>query len=200
MYQGQLKPVRPEQRPQFSALMTAAFLGDPAARYLWQDAHQFLSVFPEYSLLYQGTAIEDGTAWATEDFSAAIAWLAPGRLPDADKIKTLALDTCTPDVKEDTLRFFDELDAYFPDEPCWYLPLVGVDPAFMGNGRGHFLMEQSLAVVDESGLPAYLESSNPRNVDFYRQFGFEPLATVSLGGRELSTPMYRPAKQETGLR
>lgn len=191
MYVGKLQKITPQQCERFGSLMTAAFLADPAARYIWSGAHQFMSVFPEYSLLYQGAAIANNTAWATEDFSAAIAWLAPGQLPDGDKIFDLAMSTCDKGKQEEVARFFHEVESYFPDEPCWYLPIVGVDPAYLGRGIGHFLMEESLKFVDEEKQAAYLESSNPRNIKFYREFGFEPLGQIELGGKALSTPMFR---------
>ncbi|MBU2896750.1 GNAT family N-acetyltransferase [Vibrio hepatarius] len=86
---------------------------------------------------------------------------------------------------------FAEVESYFPKQDCWYLPIIGVDPAYMAKGLGSFLMRETLKIIDRSGEGAYLESSNPRNVDFYKNFGFKPLASIRLGGKEVSTPMYR---------
>ncbi len=58
-------------------------------------------------------------------------------------------------------------------EPHWYLPLIGVDPAHQGEGHGDALMAYALARCDRDHAPAYLESSKPRNIPFYRRYGFE---------------------------
>ena len=39
----------------------------------------------------------------------------------------------------------------------------------------------SLTKVDESGLPAYLESSNPRKLSLYERFGFEIMGKIQIG-------------------
>ena len=189
-----LKTVTAADMPQFSACMTAAFLSDPAARYIWPSAELFMRVFPDYAKLYQGPSIIDGTAWATKDFSGVITWLAPDRHPDEDKIKQLAFTTCPTGILSEVQRFFHELEQFYPSESCWYLPLIGVDPAYMGQGIGHDLMAATLPTIDASGKLAYLECSSPRNVAFYQRFGFQPIGEVSLGGRPISTPMIRLAK------
>jgi len=57
------------------------------------------------------------------------------------------------------------------ERPHFYLFLVGVDPR--GQGWGLPLLEPVLARCDADGLGAYLESSNARNLDFYRRLGFQ---------------------------
>jgi hypothetical protein len=47
--------------------------------------------------------------------------------------------------------------------------------------------------VDETGLPAYLESSNPRNIPLYERFGFELLGVIQGGDFPPITPMLRSA-------
>lgn len=194
MYKSKLNKVTSLDREQFGMLMAAAFIADPMARFFWSKPHQYMSVFPECTTLYQDSAINNGTSWATEDFSGAISWLEPGELPETEKVVEMIMATCNQDRQGDILRFFKEAVSYFPKDECWYLLNIGVDPAHMSKGIGTFLMEETLKVVDEHGQASYLESSNPRTVDFYQQFGFEPIARISLGGQEICTPMYRKPK------
>lgn len=45
---------------------------------------------------------------------------------------------------------------------------------------------------NEEGLPAYLESSNPRNIAFYARHGFEVREEVECGkGAPVCTTMWR---------
>ena len=50
-------------------------------------------------------------------------------------------------------------------------------------------MAYALAQLDH--MPAYLESSNPRNMSFYRRHGFEPLGAIQVGSSPTLVPMLR---------
>ena len=63
-------------------------------------------------------------------------------------------------------------DAQHPEEPHWYLAVIGTDPTVRGAGLGHALMQSRLDRCDAEYAPAYLESSNPVNVPYYERFGF----------------------------
>ncbi len=52
-------------------------------------------------------------------------------------------------------------------------------------------MEYALARCDRDHAPAYLESSNPRNIPFYRRYGFEPLGAIQVGSSPTLVPMLR---------
>lgn len=79
-----------------------------------------------------------------------------------------------------------------PEEPHWYLAMIGTDPAVRGKGFGQALMRSRLDRCDAEHAPAYLESSNPDNVPYYERFGFEVTGEVKLpdGGPTL-WPMWR---------
>ncbi|MCI4338594.1 MAG: GNAT family N-acetyltransferase, partial [Thermoplasmata archaeon] len=71
------------------------------------------------------------------------------------------------------LRLLFEVDSLHPKEPHWYLATLGTEPAQQGKGIGSALLRSMIERIDESGYPAYLESSKERNVPFYARFGFE---------------------------
>ena len=56
------------------------------------------------------------------------------------------------------------------DRPHFYLFIVGA--AEHGRGHGAALLQPVIDRCDADGLPAYLESSNGRNVSFYERLGF----------------------------
>jgi Acetyltransferases len=80
---------------------------------------------------------------------------------------------------------------FHPHEPHWYLPIIGVDPPHQGRGLGEQLMAHALARCDADRLPAYLESSNPRNLSFYQRHGFEALGRIQVGSSPTLVPMLR---------
>jgi len=70
------------------------------------------------------------------------------------------------------------------EEPHWYLGVLATHTAHRGHGIGMDLLRENLRMVDETGLPAYLESSNPVNDDRYRDVGFEPIGGFDLPDTE----------------
>ena len=83
--------------------------------------------------------------------------------------------------------------GHHPSEPHWYLPFIGVDPAAQGQGHGTALLRASLQAVDRTGLPAYLESTNPRNIPLYESFGFRVTGEIQAGDSPPMHPMWRAA-------
>ncbi len=65
------------------------------------------------------------------------------------------------------------LHAELAPEKHWFLQLLGVAPEHQGKGHASRLLRPMLERLDEEGLPAYLETTNPVNVPRYEHFGFE---------------------------
>ena len=86
---------------------------------------------------------------------------------------------------------FEQMATYHPTELHWYLPLIGVDPAHQGRGHGDALMRYVLEQFDREKRPAYLESTNTRNISLYRRHGFEELGTIQAGSSPTLVPMLR---------
>lgn len=87
------------------------------------------------------------------------------------------------------------MKQHHPEEPHWYLAVIGSDPTVRGGGFGHALMRSRLDRVDAEHAPAYLESSNPDNVPYYLRFGFEVTGEIRLpDGGPTMTPMWRPPR------
>ena len=55
-------------------------------------------------------------------------------------------------------------------------------------------MKEALAMIDRQNMPAYLESSSPRNISLYERHGFEPMGEIQFGSSPVLTPMVRPAR------
>lgn len=70
--------------------------------------------------------------------------------------------------------------ASHPSEPHAYLNFLAVDPVRHGEGLGSRLVRRGLTRSTALGLPTHLETTNPRNVGFYRSLGFEVTAELTL--------------------
>jgi hypothetical protein len=52
-------------------------------------------------------------------------------------------------------------------------------------------MKQALIPCDQDKKLAYLESTNPKNISLYEQYGFELLGTIQVGASPPIFPMLR---------
>jgi GNAT superfamily N-acetyltransferase len=91
------------------------------------------------------------------------------------------------------LSTLTKMDKVHPhDPPSWYLLALGTEEAHQGKGLGSAVMSHVLDRCDAEGVPAYLESSNPRNIPFYARHGFVERPRLELGpGKPFLTPMWR---------
>ena len=66
-----------------------------------------------------------------------------------------------------------------PDEPHWYLGIVGVRPGHQGEGLGTRVLAPMLERCDRLGIATYLLSSNPRNHSLYHRLGYDDLGDIT---------------------
>lgn len=172
-------------------VITLAFSGDPVARWIFPGAHSYLVYFPDLVRAFGGKALETGSAHVLDGFRGAALWLPPGVAPDEPTLLELIQRSVAEELQDDVLGVFEQMEAYHPREPHWYLALIGVDPAHQRKGYGSILLRRALAVCDREGRLAYLESSNPENIPLYERHGFEVIGKIQVGSSPPITPMLR---------
>jgi ribosomal protein S18 acetylase RimI-like enzyme len=71
------------------------------------------------------------------------------------------------------LRTQLEVESEHPKEPKhWYLGYLGVRSDSQGHGIGGLMLREVLDQADAAEVPAYLESSNEKNLSLYERHGF----------------------------
>jgi GNAT superfamily N-acetyltransferase len=107
----------------------------------------------------------------------AALWMPPGTLHMGPLDQLRLLPAIARDLRGDTvrlLRAFSYTERKHPRSPAhWYLPAIGVAPAWQGRGFGAALLRPVLERCDRERLPAYLEASTARNRALYERNGFE---------------------------
>jgi ribosomal protein S18 acetylase RimI-like enzyme len=171
-----------------------AFTADPVMRWLYPDAQQYLTHFPKFLDVYGGKAFTQKTAWHLGASSAVALWLPPRVDVDGDALVAMLTETVAPDLHEDAFSVLGQIDDAHPAFPLWYLAILRVDVAEQGKGLGGELMTHCLRIVDQDHQPAYLDSSNPRNVSFYERHGFEVTGESQAGACPPVTSMLRAAR------
>jgi ribosomal protein S18 acetylase RimI-like enzyme len=176
------------------ATLLVAFAADPVERWLYPEAHQYLTHFPTFLSAFGGKAFAEKTVWRLGAFSGVALWLPPHVNLDGDAIVAVLTGTVAPAKHDNTFAVLGQMDDAHPKDPHWYLPWFGVDPIVQGRGLGGKLMEHCLKVVDEDHLPAYLDSPNPRNIAFYQRFGFVVTGEAQAGACPPMISMLRHAR------
>jgi len=83
-----------------------------------------------------------------------------------------------PRLMAQWLHIFQQFDTMHPLQPHWYILILGVHPVHQGKGLGGELLKEVLQRADKERVPVYLESANPKNLDFYRTYGFQVIDEI----------------------
>ena len=80
---------------------------------------------------------------------------------------------------ERIVEFMSEKADVLIQPGTWYLSIIGILPAFQGQGLGPDLVKPVLAKTDQLKVPSYLETFTPRNMSFYERLGYHEIATIN---------------------
>ena len=141
--------------------------------------------------------------YLTGDASAAALWAAPGGW--AMPLSQVLLEAA-PNGLALRRRLFRGLRTQLQIErlharqspPHWYLGYLGARRGRQSQGLGTQLLREVLAGADTDGVPAYLESSNERNLPLYERNGFRVVGQLqALGHGPTIWRMWREAQPRT---
>lgn len=197
--------VRPAGRADIAALartMARAFQDDPVFCWLQPDSARRAAALPgffgamarHHFVAGGGVEIAVTESGGASGVGAAALWDPPGRSMQnpLEQIAMLPALLRTFRGRLAAARALgEEMKANHPEEPHWYLAMIGSDPRVRGGGYGAALMRSRLQRCDAEGAPAYLESSNPDNVPYYMRFGFEVTGEFSVADGPPMWPMWR---------
>ena len=194
--------VRPATRADIAALSVTlgkAFYDDPVMMWMLPDddvrrrkLHRLFASMTRYQHLSRG-GVE--VAPNAEGIGAAALWDPPGQWKQTRGEELRAMPGLLLTFGRSLTRGLavaEMMKKAHPEEPHWYLSVIGSDPSLRGKGFGNALMRSRLDRCDAEYAPAYLESSKPENVPYYERFGFEVTGEFRLpdGGPPL-IPMWR---------
>lgn len=169
--------------PALAPMLARAFHDDPVTSWFYRrDASR--ERWSERFFAWQlRRLIPQGQVHATADGAGAALWAMPERWRETPRDALRLLRVTLPAF---VLRLpvvmagVERIESKHPSERHLYLAVLGTEPARRGEGIGSALIAPGLALCDREGLPAYLESSKERNIDFYARFGFRVTGEVRL--------------------
>jgi len=167
----------PADRGRVVGAMVAAFVADPALRYFFPDDDSYAEGAAAFFGHLFDKRVHLGTVWTVGGGASVAMWDPPASGADhAGDGPALRL----PDESLARLAIYDEaVHAVLPATPYWYLGVLGTHPDHAGRGGARAVTAAGLRHAAAAGLPAYLETANPRNVDVYRRLGWEVERTVA---------------------
>jgi len=171
-----------------------AFEDDPVMRWVTEKPSYARYAFS----LTVPFCLGHGHSYIAADGSGAASWLPPGvalRSPVTPGVVWKGLRDYGPRSLLRGLATLVQTQKRHPKEEHYYLFTIGALRAARGRGVGSSLMRAGLARCDEEHMPAYLESSNVKNLPFYRKHGFEVVdeLRLAMNGPTLWL-MWRPAR------
>ena len=181
------------QRQKVLSTVLMGFSADPFVRWICPEAGNYIDFIGAFNA-YGGKAVDTNTAYVVEGFKGTALWLPPNIEADEETFVKEIEQNVLIEKQESLFKVLDELEKYHPEAPCWYLPIIAVDPHYQNNGIGSLLMKHALEKIDSDGLPAYLESSNPRNMSLYKRYGFETMGQIKVEDVPPLHPMIREAR------
>ena len=171
-----MRAIRDADVPRAAEVIADAFATDPFWAWLFPDAERRL-VVRSWIRQLRISYLPKGHSYANDDLTGAALWSPPGgwRLSRAQELRLAPsyLRLLGPRRMRTAARAFSVIEAGHPDEPHWYLSVLGVSPAHQRSGIGRSLIEPMLERADRDGVPTSLETFKAENVPYYERFGFE---------------------------
>jgi GNAT superfamily N-acetyltransferase len=122
---------------------------------------------------------------------------APGRWPPPQirSLVTMAPGSILagPAVLSRALRAERHFEKAEPKYDHFLVWMFAIQPDRQRQGLGRLLMSEALRAADESGVPAYLYTSNSDNLPYYRSHGYDVTGESTLPGGGPNWFMERPA-------
>lgn len=163
-----------------------AFAPDPLFGFFARTTKQEQKILP----VFLGSLLRDARrhgevhgAFIDGTLVGSASWLPPTAMPRSYSRELRVQLSCGRALiagrnRRTGIRLLNLVDDQHPNEPHWYLALLGVEPSQQGHGLGSALLKPVLERCDTDITPAYLETQKPENLPFYERFGFRVLNEV----------------------
>jgi GNAT superfamily N-acetyltransferase len=168
---------------------------DPVLMWVFHQPDRDRKLACSFDFLAREALVPLGATYLLSGSCAA--WTPPGTpqwpAERGERLTATLKQVCTDGGLERLGVLDAAMEGHHRREPLWYLGVIATIPEAQVQGLGTALLQQSLAAVDATGLPGYLESTNPRNLSLYRRHSFETKGEITLPDGPSLTCMWRPA-------
>ncbi|MDY6995268.1 MAG: GNAT family N-acetyltransferase [Actinomycetota bacterium] len=188
--------------PALSRVLGRAFFDDPVMTWMLPEDKRRAAALPRmFAAMVRHHYLAGGgveVAHRVGEVGAAALWDPPGRWRQTQSEELRMMPGLLLALGRRAGRGMavsELMKSHHPDEPHWYLGVIGSDPQVRGVGFGKELMLSRLSRCDAEGAPCYLESTKESNVAYYMRYGFDVTGELALpdGGPGI-WQMWRPPR------
>ncbi|WP_027344799.1 GNAT family N-acetyltransferase [Hamadaea tsunoensis] len=195
----EIRRATPADAPALATTLAEAFDGDPVWSWMIPAAHRPKRLERIFGALL-AYALPRGHVYTTGDLRSVAVWSPPRQWEMPQKELLKAAPSILRGAGLRTGRLLGRLsavDRHHARQPPehWYLEFIGTARSGRGQGLGSAVLSDALRRFDADGLPVYLESSNPRNLPFYRRHGFEVSGDVPVDSGPPQPALWRSPGQ-----
>lgn len=175
------KAERAALRTRCRQVFARALAEDPLSRHAFPEPDSRVSRLAWLYGKILDYGMRHGRVYAADEGRAVAVWLPPER-PQMTIWRVVLVGFLILPLKVGW-RGFRRLNAYDHVKtslhrrtvagPHWYLAVIAVDPAAQGSGYGRRLLEPIAEDADRRGIPCFLETSNEKNIEYFKRHGYE---------------------------
>ena len=192
-----VRGVEREDVEPLAEVLRRAFRDDPMTRWMWPDRAYRPAAHRRWFRARLRFLFAQEQCYTTDDRAGAALWALPRRWAVTPR-ELLAWTPMLPTFGRRTgrvLRGMREMERRHPRRPPhFYLAVLGTEPSRQGQGIGSALIEPVLEACDRDAVPAYLETTTERNVDFYSRHGWRVTEELRMPKGPLVWLMWRDAR------
>jgi len=191
-----IRDVAPVDVTEIAGVLAEAMGDQPVARWIMPVAQTRREIAPGYFEIYAEHAIKYGEVYATVDpvdgkLSGLALWFPFTSLIPSPSDYDQRLKEAVGSAYDRAVELDAALEAHHPMEAHHYLAFLAVRPDRQNHGIGSALLNRHHARLDAAGIPAYLESNEPRNRELYLRHGYAVRSEIRLPDGPPIWPMWR---------
>lgn len=185
-----------KERDAGAAVLGRAFAEYELLRYYFHDKTQRRAVADTFGFIALSICLKYGEVYASSGkLEGVAAWLPPGKehFGGWQIIRSVPLSILFRFARQGANRmwaygrYVDNLHRKLIPYPHWYLQIIGVGPAYQGQGFCSRLLRPLVERIDRERMPCFLETNTEKNVTIYRRFGFEIVSEDKIPGTEVTS-------------
>jgi ribosomal protein S18 acetylase RimI-like enzyme len=188
-----VRALTPSDVPSATETLALAFDDDPMFRFLFPSGEARMAWLRVLMAGMLAQSMPDGAVTCTSSgdlVTGVCAVIPPGKFPPSGgRLVRFLFRRARPRMPRPTLHALRAgaglvrmMDRLHHRGPHYYVQVLAVHPSQQGKGVGKRLLGAVLERARASAVPAYLETTKPSNVGFYRHMGFDVTAEETLRG------------------